>query len=252
MQLDPAAAKAGVQLKIYDTVGSTNAEALALSRAGESGPLWIVAQTQSAGRGRRDNVWVSEPGNLYATLLLRDPAPASRRAELSFVAALAVHAALIAIAPALSELLHLKWPNDILLNGRKVSGILIESESDAVAIGIGINCISHPDETKFPATDLATAGFDVSAGEIFSALSAAMLAKLLQWNRGTQFAAVRAAWLARAAGVGGEIRVRLPDRETQGIFHGLDGNGRLLLERPGGLIETITAGEVFGFAAGDR
>ena len=91
MQLNPAAAAAGVRLIGYDTIGSTNAEGLSLARSGEHGPLWVTARTQTAGRGRRGRVWVSEPGNLYASLVLTDPAPADRRAELSFVAALALH-----------------------------------------------------------------------------------------------------------------------------------------------------------------
>src|SRR4029077_5586580 len=129
------------------TLGSTNAEALARARAGAGGPLWITARTQTAGRGRRGRTGVSDPGNLYATLLLTDPAPPERAAQLSFVAALATHDAIAACAPALIRRLALKWPNDILLDGAKVAGILIEAEGARpllVAVGIGINCRHHP------------------------------------------------------------------------------------------------------------
>jgi BirA family biotin operon repressor/biotin-[acetyl-CoA-carboxylase] ligase len=245
MQLDPVAAKAGVRLIVRDELDSTNAEALRLARTGEEGPLWIVARQQTAGRGRRDNSWVSEPGNLYATLLIGDPSQLRIMAELSFVAALAVLGAVESVAPSLRHQLALKWPNDVLAGGRKLAGILIESEGSSAAIGFGINCISHPD-TAFPATDIAQAGVTVTAEELFAALSASMLSELRRWNRGAGFTAVRTAWLERAAGIGSEIRVRLPDRELHGVFQGLDGNGRLLLERSGGLTETITAGEVFG------
>ena len=140
MQLAPGAAAAGVGLISRDTVGSTNAEALALARAGERGPLWITARAQSAGRGRRGRTWVSEPGNLYASLLLTDPAPPERAAQLAFVAALAVHDAIAATAPALASELAFKWPNDVLLGGAKLAGILIEAEGAplVVAIGIGV------------------------------------------------------------------------------------------------------------------
>src|SRR5215470_17355290 len=139
MELAPEAAAAGVGLIACESVGSTNVEALARARAGERGPLWITARAQTAGRGRRGRQWVSEPGNLYATLLLVDPAPAERAAELSFVAALATHDAIVACAPALGARLAFKWPNDLLLDGAKVAGILIEAEGTRpllVAVGI--------------------------------------------------------------------------------------------------------------------
>src|SRR5476651_47365 len=116
MKLDPAAAAAGVRLIERDTVGSTNTEALGLARAGESGPLWVTARAQSAGRGRRRRAWVSESGNLYASLLLSDPSSLERAAELSFVAALAVHDAVAALAGPLAVRLALKWPNDVLID----------------------------------------------------------------------------------------------------------------------------------------
>src|SRR6266481_4556190 len=123
-----------------DFVDSTNAQALRLARAGERGPLWIVAKTQTAGRGRRGRTWVSEPGNLYASLLLTDPAPPERFPELSFVAALALHDAIGGRTPGLASRLVLKWPNDLLIDRNKFAGILVEGEGVAVAIGVGVNC----------------------------------------------------------------------------------------------------------------
>jgi BirA family biotin operon repressor/biotin-[acetyl-CoA-carboxylase] ligase len=251
MQLDPAAA--GFRLSAHDTLPSTNSEALTRARAGEAGPLWITAQMQTAGRGRRGNTWVSSRGNLYASLLLHDPAPAESAPELSFVAALAVHDAITEWAPALREELALKWPNDVICRAKKLAGILIESEATgaslAVAIGIGVNCLHHPVETAYPATDLASAGAMVSAEDVFTALSGAMARRLTQWRRGEGFASVRAEWLARAIGLGNEIRVRLPGRELEGRFEALDQRGRLLLRLADGTMQTITAGDVFPVAA---
>src|SRR5476651_2257276 len=115
---------AGVRHIAYETLGSTNAEALVRARAGERGLLWISAQTQSAGRGRRGNAWVSPAGNLYATLLLTEPSALETAPQLSFVAALALHDAIATCAPQLGPLLKVKWPNDLLLGGAKVAGIL--------------------------------------------------------------------------------------------------------------------------------
>ncbi|HLH86845.1 MAG TPA: biotin--[acetyl-CoA-carboxylase] ligase [Xanthobacteraceae bacterium] len=248
MQLAPGAAAAGVGLIARDTVGSTNVEALALARAGERGPLWVTARAQSAGRGRRGRTWVSERGNLYASLLLTDPAPPERAAQLAFVAALAVHDAIAATAPALASQLAFQWPNDVLLAGAKLVGILIEAEGTplVVAIGIGVNCAHHPADAERAATDLAAAGAPVTVEALFAALSLAMLERLREWQTG--FASIRAAWLARAAGRGGELRARLGTRELTGRFETVDDEGRLRLRLPDGRIETIASGEVFPIA----
>jgi BirA family biotin operon repressor/biotin-[acetyl-CoA-carboxylase] ligase len=238
---------AGVRHLAYETLGSTNAEALARSRAGEHGPLWITALSQSAGRGRRGSTWVSAPGNLYATLLLSEPSAPEYAPQLSFVAALALHDAVSHCANALGPLLKVKWPNDLLLGGAKLAGILIEGENEPVfivAIGFGVNCAAHPGDTPFPATDLAAAGALVTPAQVLEALSAAMMHRLDQWQCGQGFAATRADWLKRAAGLGLAIRVRLPEREVTGLFQGVDGAGRLLVLAPGG-VTTVTTGEVF-------
>src|SRR4051812_49540332 len=115
MQLDPTASAAGARLITHDTIGSTNAEALRVAREGERGPLWVAAKTQTAGRGRRGRAWVSEPGNLYASLLLTDPAPPERFPELSLVAALAVHDAVGGPIPGLAARRLLQWPDYLLI-----------------------------------------------------------------------------------------------------------------------------------------
>lgn len=241
---------AGVRYLAYEALGSTNAEALALARAGERGPLWVSARSQSAGRGRRGSAWVSPPGNLYASLLLSEPSPKPCAPQLSFVAALALHDALCDSAPALGPLFKLKWPNDVLLGAKKLAGILVEGESEpafTVVIGFGVNCASHPDDTAFPATDLLTAGAVVASDALLGAVVAAMLRRMAIWSMGEGFAAIRKDWLARAAGLGGEIRVRLPERELTGRFLGLDEAGRLQLGQASE-VTTVAAGEVFGLS----
>jgi BirA family biotin operon repressor/biotin-[acetyl-CoA-carboxylase] ligase len=182
--------------------------------------------------------------------MLTDPAPPAHAAQLAFVAVLAVADAIAAVAPALAAGLAFKWPNDLLLAGAKVAGILIEAEGTRplmVAIGIGINCRNHPADAEFPATDLAAAGAAVPVEALFAALSDAMVRRLTEWKLG--FAPIRAAWLARAAGLGGEMRARLGTRELTGRFEALDEAGRLLLRRADGALEAIAAGEVFPIAA---
>jgi BirA family biotin operon repressor/biotin-[acetyl-CoA-carboxylase] ligase len=249
MHLSHEATAAGARLIAYDTLPSTNAEALALARAGERGPLWITAERQTAGRGRRGNVWTSEPGNLYASLLLADAAPAAHLPELCFVAALALLDAVHEVAPKLQTPLKLKWPNDLLLGAEKIAGILIEAETiggrTTSVAGIGVNCAHHPAGTAHPATDLAASGVAVTPAALFRALTGTIVARLAQWDRGAGFSATRAEWLSHAAGVGGDIVVRLPDRELAGRFEALDPAGRLMLRLPTGHIEAITAGDVF-------
>ncbi|MBV9557867.1 MAG: biotin--[acetyl-CoA-carboxylase] ligase, partial [Pseudolabrys sp.] len=235
----------------YETLGSTNAEALILARNGERGPLWITAKAQTEGRGRRGNAWISTPGNLFATLLLHEPSVMAVAPQLSFVAALAAHDAIIGCGPRLSAPVTLKWPNDVLVGGKKVAGLLIEAEGKDLAIGFGINCVEHPPTTSYPATDLKEAGVSVSASTVVEALSSMMQRRLAQWDRSRGFDSIRADWLARAHGIGLPIRVHLPERELEGRFQGLDGEGRLLLEN-GASVEAITAGDVFPLAQEGR
>jgi BirA family biotin operon repressor/biotin-[acetyl-CoA-carboxylase] ligase len=245
MELHPTAVAAGTRLVSHDDIGSTNAEALGLARGGERGPLWMTARSQSVGRGRRGRTWVSEPGNLYASLLLTEPSPPERFPELSLVAALAVHDAVAGRVPGLAGRVLLKWPNDLLIDRNKFAGILVEGEGAALVVGIGVNCAHHPAGTEFPATDLATAGVRTSPESLFTQLSAAMLARLSQWDRGAGFAAVRADWLAHAAGVGKPIRVKSGDGELAGVFETLDESGRLVLRLADGTMRAVTAGDVF-------
>jgi BirA family transcriptional regulator, biotin operon repressor / biotin---[acetyl-CoA-carboxylase] ligase len=251
MKLDPRASAAGVRLIAHEVLVSTNAEALSLAGRGERGPLWITASRQTGGRGRRGRTWVSEPGNLFASLLLTDIAPAEHWPELAFVAALAIHDAVAEAAPAVRSRLFIKWPNDLLLAGKKFSGVLIEGQGGgeggsqgSVVVGIGVNCVSHPSDTDYAATDLAAEGAAVTAEALFTALSAKMLGRLAQWNAGEHFSTIRADWLARAAGRGDPIRVHLAEEEVVGRFEDVDDAGRLVLALPDGSRRSISAGDV--------
>jgi BirA family transcriptional regulator, biotin operon repressor / biotin---[acetyl-CoA-carboxylase] ligase len=234
-------------LKTFDVVDSTNEEAKRLAARGERGPIWISAARQTAGRGRRGRAWDSPTGNLAATLMLRPERSASECAQLSFAAAVAACDALAGFAP--SAELRVKWPNDVLADGRKIAGILLESAGngpvpDYLAIGIGMNLAMHPEGTEFPATSLAALG---AAPPPPDDVLLALAAQFARWY-GTWctdgFAPVRDAWLARAKGLGTRIRARLATRETEGVFEGIDETGALLLRETGGL-NRISAGEVF-------
>lgn len=280
MRLDPIAIEAGVRLAALTTIGSTNEEAARRARQGEPAPFWVTAEAQTAGRGRLGRSWNSPPGNLYASLVLRDPAPLQRAPELAFVAVLALRDAIAAEAPALSPQLRFKWPNDLLLAGEKCAGILIEGEvaprnSVTVVIGIGVNCAHHPPMASavlpdsgrpapphhapfgeqgvlFPATDLHAHSAHVTPQQLFTRLSATMCARIAQWNRGDGFTAVLGDWLSAARGLGEQISVRHDGGEKIGRFLGLDRSGRLVLELPRGDLEKISAGDVFPFASGGR
>ena len=232
----------GYRLRRFASVDSTNEEAKRLAAAGEFAPLWIAASEQTNGRGRRGRAWVSQSGNLFATLLIR--ASIAGAAQLSFAAGLAVAGALQELAPA--GKIGLKWPNDVLLNGRKTAGILLEScGNSGVAIGIGINLASHPEATEFPATSIAAeTGSSPDLDDALACLATHMAAWYETWRR-DGFAPVRAAWISRAQALGSSIRVRLTDREMEGLFENIDHEGALVLKAPSGARTRITAGDVF-------
>lgn len=240
---------AGYRLLALDEVDSTNEEARRRALAGEPGPLWITAARQTAGRGRRGHVWIAPPGNLSATLLIRPDRPALECAQLSFAAALAVADMLALYHPAGS--VSLKWPNDVLAGGRKIAGILLESESGPdgtlawLVVGIGINLAAYPDDTNLPATSLRALGVTPPTPEDALRDLAGCFTKWYEAWRGEGFLPIREMWLSRAHGLGKRIHVRLVGREIIGVFRDIDEAGALVLGLPGGVTRTISAGEVF-------
>lgn len=233
---------AGYGLKAYDELDSTNAEARRLAGSGENGPLWITAARQTAGRGRRGRSWESGQGNLAATLLIRPARPLAQWAQLSFAAAIAAADMAARLVP--NARIAVKWPNDILADGRKLAGILLETAGPALAIGIGVNLAGYPEDTEFPAISLAALGARPPPPEDALALLAAGFAEWYEVWRMDGFAPIRDAWLARAAGLGQRIRARLPDKERMGVFEGIDADGALLLNEAG-RTTAIAAGDVF-------
>jgi BirA family biotin operon repressor/biotin-[acetyl-CoA-carboxylase] ligase len=234
------------------TIDSTNEEAKRRARAGAEDGTLVWGREQTAGRGRNGRIWSSPPGNLYLSLVLRPECPPGRAAELGFVAAVALGAALGGLIQPLIPLTY-KWPNDVLLGGRKVAGILLEAESgpagaealDWLILGLGVNVASFPPDTEFPATSLKSEGeTEVTVEMLLENFSRYFLEWANTWlDEG--FGAVRQAWLARAKGVGTEIGVRLPNATLRGTFRDLDADGALLLAQTGGAVRRITAGDVF-------
>ena len=237
---------AGVRHLAYDALGSTNAEALVLARAGERGPLWMSARSQSAGRGRRGSQWISPPGNLYASLLLSEPSPKPLAPQISFVAALALHDALCDAAPRLGPQFKVKWPNDLLLGSEKLAGILIEGESEpgfAVVVGFGVNCASHPDDTAYPGdrSQGRRGGAGGAAGRLGGGDGAP--ADAMGARRGFRRESAPTGSSARPASAR-TFACACRSANSPADFIGLDEAGRLQLEQPEGLT-TVTAGEVF-------
>jgi BirA family biotin operon repressor/biotin-[acetyl-CoA-carboxylase] ligase len=247
-QLADSAIRDGFQVLAFETVGSTNDVAMALARTGGPDRCWLVARTQSSGRGRHGRTWASPAGNLYASLLLIDVVPIELAPQLGFVAGVALARALRALV-AEDARLKLKWPNDVLFDGAKLGGILLEgttvSEGHfASIIGIGVNCSSYPRDLAYPATALAETGAAQSAPQdLFLRLSAEIAHWLDVFARGKEFAAIRREWLSLATGVGAPIKVSTPARHLEGRFQTIDATGRLILENEAGVV-AIEAGDV--------
>lgn len=267
--LAPSAQLEGYRLEAHQSVGSTNALALERAQAGDPGRLWVVSTSQQTGRGRRGRAWATPPGNLAATLLLPEARDLGSAATLGFVAGLALADALKAVMPDTqgagvgidgAELpgggrFELKWPNDVLAGKAKLAGILLESaslpqERYAIAIGIGVNVVSFPEDTPYPATSLARLGAACDAETLFLALSDAWMANSAVWDGGRGLAQIRARWLDQAAGLGSEVAVRHEGRIVRGVFETIDEACRFVIRENDGTRLAISAGDVhFGAVA---
>jgi BirA family biotin operon repressor/biotin-[acetyl-CoA-carboxylase] ligase len=242
----------GVARHVLARTDSTNAEALRLA-PGLSGPAWIMAREQTAARGRRGRGWATPGGNFAGTLILRPKGGPAGAAQLSFVAALALYDALgDACGPAAR--LAIKWPNDVLLNGGKVAGILLESAGagasvQAVAVGIGVNLAVAPETATLepgavtPVSVLGETGHVVPPEEFLDLLAVAFARWQAQLDT-FGFAPIRNAWLARAARLGEPIIARTGGTENHGIFEGIDDSGALILKTPSGR-QIIPAADVY-------
>jgi BirA family transcriptional regulator, biotin operon repressor / biotin---[acetyl-CoA-carboxylase] ligase len=225
--------------------GSTNADLLKRADEGAEEGLWLRADTQDGGRGRMGREWVSPPGNLYASTIVRlqphDPEPAT----LAFVSAVAVHRTLSQLTP--FDSFQIKWPNDILSkDGEKLSGMLLERSNDAVVIGIGVNLMHHPDGLDRPVTNVCVMGLIAPLPQDFLELLAKEFAEAIHIWRTHGHAAILLDWQRRSHPVGTAIASQLPDGErVEGHYNGLSDDGALNLRLANGAIRAIHAGDVF-------
>jgi BirA family biotin operon repressor/biotin-[acetyl-CoA-carboxylase] ligase len=240
------------KLIALETIDSTNKEARRLCAASAPDGTLVWAGSQTAGRGRQGRNWVSPPGNLYCSLVVRPHVGAARATELTFVAAVVVAEAICALLPGTP--VRCKWPNDVLIRGRKVAGILLEasasetSDVEWVVIGIGVNVVSHPcdAETLYPATSLTAESVrEVSSAQVLVAVCTGFAVWLERWHV-EGFATVRDAWLGRAYGLGEPVKVQLHGAMVEGTFCGLDGGGALILDNDGA-VRRITIGDILPF-----
>lgn len=235
----------GWTLVALQSVGSTNDEAARLADSGAAEGTVVWAREQIGGRGRRGRRWASPVGNLYSSTILRPDCPAQRATELGFVATLAV----ADIVPP-SRAVRVKWPNDVLVDGGKVAGILPESaigqdgKTEHVVMGIGVNVGFAPD---LPEMRYRAAMLGGTVERALEKLTAALATRLAQWRQ-NGFETVRADWLAKAGPIGLDVDVKLGQELVRGRFAGIDGDGALLLETPAGP-RKIVAGELLGRAA---
>jgi BirA family biotin operon repressor/biotin-[acetyl-CoA-carboxylase] ligase len=233
---------AGYCRKDFAELDSTNDEARRLAEAGETTPLWISAARQTSGRGRRGRAWEMAEGNLAATLLLRPEVSQAITAQLSFAAALAAAETISHFAPAAE--VKVKWPNDVLAEGKKLAGILLEGGEGWLAVGIGVNLAHHPDGTEFPATSLPQLGVATPSCEAALTVLAARFAHWYDAWMKDGFPYLASAWLDRAHGIGKTITARLSTETVQGCFVGINSDGALELW-DGKRTHQIAAGEVF-------
>lgn len=244
-----AALPAGWRLQPLAGVDSTNDVARAAGEAGAPSGLVVWAREQRSGRGRLGHYWSSPPGNLYCSVLLRPAVPAARLGELTFVTAVAL-ADRLATLPGIPRVT-LKWPNDVLIGGAKIAGILLEGgaaprQSEGwVVIGTGVNVAGHPPEGSYRTTSLAAALAEPpDAASLLIDYAAALARRFEEW-RTDGFAPIRAAWLAGAAHLGDRITARLPQETLSGLFRGLDDDGHLLLALDDGAVRVIGAADIF-------
>jgi BirA family biotin operon repressor/biotin-[acetyl-CoA-carboxylase] ligase len=235
----------GYRLIARDEVGSTNDEARDLIAAGVRQGAVVWAESQTAGRGRLGRDWVSPPGNLYCSIVMRPQIDSARLPEFSFVAALAVRDALVPVIPATTPVAF-KWPNDVLAGGRKVAGILVEAEKlpdedrTALIVGIGINVVSAPRETDYPATCVSAVARAPRVSRLLSSLVAALDRRVEFWTR-NGFAAIRQEWMNNAYGVGEKVT---SSTGISGRFTGLDETGALIVSMTDGERRRLVSGSV--------
>jgi BirA family transcriptional regulator, biotin operon repressor / biotin---[acetyl-CoA-carboxylase] ligase len=226
------------QVRHYARLTSTNDEAQRLAVEGAPHGTVVHADEQTAGRGRLARRWLSPPGNLYLSIVLRPGLPPARTAELGFVAALAVADAVDALLPRQVRAT-LKWPNDVLVNDGKIAGILVEQCGDALILGIGLDVLQAPTGVSYKVSTIVGCGGLATVDGARERVLGALANWLAVWRK-DRFAAVRAAWLARAHPEGTALSVRRGEQIISGRFAGLDDDGALLLHTQEGRVRVVT------------
>ncbi len=237
-------------------VGSTQDVARDIANSGNFGPLWVRADAQTAGRGRRGRVWESPKGNLFCTGLYPHEMTPDNAGRISFVASLAVYDLIASYVD--PECLALKWPNDVLINGAKTSGVLLENgktgDQSWIMVGVGVNLVAHPPDTDYPATHILKHIRDdklncpeplMTGPEAALAILASRFGYWFEAYKRGGFLPIREAWLSRASGIPGPVTVRLPHKTFTGEALTLGGDGELQVRLSGGTIRHVHAGDVF-------
>jgi BirA family transcriptional regulator, biotin operon repressor / biotin---[acetyl-CoA-carboxylase] ligase len=234
----------------FEAIDSTNTEAHRLAEKGERGPLWILADLQSQGRGRLGRHWVSEPGNLYSTFVFTLQGSAIVASQIGFVAALAIRDMTQHLLPETAGQIKIKWPNDVQLAGAKFAGILPETVAQSgdgritLALGMGLNIAHAPEGTPYPVTSLSRHGVSMTPRECLAVLDRFLAQWLGIWREGQGFAEIRQNWLAHAAGLGQDFVGVVNQREVQGKFADLADDGAMVLILADGSRKPIHSGEV--------
>ncbi len=264
--LGSIAGRRGYRLHGFDEIGSTSTEAAKAAELGDAGEVWFAALKQTAGRGRRGRAWETPSGNLAASLMIVPDCDPAITATLGFVAGVALNRALAATLPDGlikhgidgASRVALKWPNDVLADGAKLAGILLEAQKrpdgrHAVVIGFGVNIVSAPSGLPYPATSLSELGAMVPAETIFSALAEEWVVAYELWDHGQNVGDILRLWRASAAGIGAEVAVARDGDVVRGIFESIDDSGRLIVRANDNSRIAISAGDVhFGVTATAR
>jgi len=252
LRLGNHATSAGYRLEVNSPTNSTNTDVLARAQEGDRGHLWCVATEQTSGRGRHGRAWQTGPGNLAASVLVFTKATADRLATLGFVAGVALVRALQSgrVFGGRQPEFTLKWPNDVLANGAKLAGILLETRQvadsgQAVAVGLGVNIVSAPEGVPYPTTATALLGGTGDAGVVLTALGDEWARQYARWDEGRGLENVLADWRSLAHGMGGPVGAQVKGQPVSGIFEDIDVTGRLLIRDGFGKQTAIGAGEVF-------
>lgn len=266
--LGPKAMAAGYRLVAFDTIGSTNDEALNAARSGDAGNIWFTALQQTKGRGRRGREWKNPHGNMAASLLVVPACRPEECATLGFVAGVALRRALQDALPQAVTLMGidgadvagggrvaLKWPNDVVADGAKLAGILLEAQSlpgggTAIVVGVGVNVVEAPTDLPYPAISAQTFDESLDAAIIHRILAEHWVDVYALWDNGRGVAAVLDEWRQSATGMGSAVAVNMNGQVLRGIFQSIDDKGQLVVKTDDGDLMPIAAGDVhFGTTA---